>query len=211
MSEAVGGAYDAVAELYRSFAIDDLDRIPTDGEQLRSFAALAACTGLPAADLGCGPGHVVDQLARLGLSAVGFDISPGMIHEARQAFPDAEFHVGDLTALDIPDATLGGLVARYSLIHMPPERLAGIFAGWARMLAPDAPVLVSFFAASNADDHGSPFDHKVTTAYQLFPPTIAARLRAAGFDRIEVTTRPPIEGERNLDHGTVLAQKSATG
>lgn len=209
MTDDVRGSYDAVAELYARIALDDLDRDTPDRTLLATFAQLAAHSTGAVADLGCGPGHVVNHLSELGLAVVGYDISPGQIAQARHAFPDSQFHVGDLAALDTADSSLGGIVARYSLIHMLPIRLDQIFDEWRRVLEPEAPVLVSFFASSSAEAHGSRFDHAVTTAYELFPATIARQLQEAGFGGIEVTIRNPLDHERPLDHGTILALNSS--
>lgn len=76
-----------------------------------------------------------------------------------------------------------------------------------RLLAPGAPLLVSFFGAPSAETHGNPFDHKVTTAYAFFPATIAGELEKAGFGDIEIDTQPPPEDGRPFDQATVLAQK----
>ncbi len=157
------------------------------------------------ADLGCGPGLVVDHLGELGLSAIGYDVSPGQIAEARNTFPDSHFEVGDLTALDVADSSLGGIVSRYSLIHLPPARLRDVFSEWMRVLEPGAPVLVSFFGSTSIETHGTPFDHKVITAYELFPATIAEEMQDAGFVDIEIGTTPPPEGGRPFDQATVLA------
>ncbi len=76
-----------------------------------------------------------------------------------------------------------------------------------RVLEPGAPVLVSFFASTTADTHGTPFDHAVVTAYELFPATLAQQLHDAGFADLEVGVRPPPEGGRPFDQGTILARK----
>lgn len=76
-----------------------------------------------------------------------------------------------------------------------------------RVLEPGAPILVSFFASPSAEAHGTPFDHAVVTAYALFPATIAQQLEDAGFTDVEIAVRNPLDGERPLEHGTVLAQK----
>ncbi len=207
MTDEVRDSYDAMAELYTKLAIGEIGRRPIDRDWLTAFAELAASSDGAVADLGCGPGHVVNHLSELGLTAIGYDFSPGLIAAARREFPDAQFRVGDLAALDIADSSLGGVVARYSLIHMPPSRLGSVFDEWMRVLEPGAPVLVSFFAAPSAEAHGTPFDHAVVTAYALFPATIASQLQVAGFTDVEVAVCNPFDGERALEHGTVLAQK----
>ncbi len=115
--------------------------------------------------------------------------------------------MGDLTALNYADSSLGGIVSRYSVIHLPPARLTEVFEEWIRALEPGAPVLVSFFGSLSAEAHGTPFDHKVVTAYELFPATIAQQLQDAGFTDVEIGTRPPPEGTRPFNQGTVLARK----
>lgn len=210
MTDKVRDSYDAMADLYTALALGplgDLNRVPTDRERLAAFAELAGERVGPVADLGCGPGHIVGHLSELGLTAVGYDFSHELIGRARQAFPDFEFHVNDLTTLDLPESSLGGIVARYSLIHMAPHCFGAVFDHWLTLLEANGPVLVSFFAAPSAEAHGANFDHKVETAYMLFPDSVAQVLEDCGFDRIEITMRSPIEGERLLEHGTVLAQK----
>jgi trans-aconitate methyltransferase len=77
-----------------------------------SFAELVrACGAGPVADLGCGPGRVTAHLGDLGVDALGTDLSPAMVAEARSRHPELRFDEGDLTALDLPDGALGGLVA----------------------------------------------------------------------------------------------------
>lgn len=196
-----------MAELYASLFLRELDGDINLRGWLAAFAKLAAPQKGPVADLGCGPGHIVNHLSGLGLTAVGYDISPGQIAQARDAFPDLQFHVGDLTALDYTDSSLGGIVSRHSLIHMLPSRFNDVFEEWMRALKPGAPVLVSFFGSLSAEAHGTPFDHKVVTAYELFPATIAQQLQDAGFTDVEIGTRPPPKGGRPFDQGTVLARK----
>jgi len=49
-------------------------------------------------DIGCGTGHHVSSMASKGLNIVGIDISPSMIAEAKNNYPQYNFQVGD--ALD---------------------------------------------------------------------------------------------------------------
>ncbi|MDG1088757.1 MAG: class I SAM-dependent methyltransferase, partial [Acidimicrobiales bacterium] len=102
------------------------------------------------------------------------------------------------------------VMSRYSLIHMPVDALDNAFSEFARVFKPGAPALVSFFAANSAEKHGSPFDHKVTTAYELFPDTIVSTMQAAGFDDFKIGVQGPSEGQRPLDHATLLAHRASS-
>jgi len=207
MTDAVRDAYDAKTKLYADVNRDELDRVPLVREWLGAFARLVSPGVGMVADVGCGHGHIVNYLAELGVEAIGYDISPAMIDEARRAFPGSKFQVGDLTSLDIADCSLAGIVSRYSLIHLDPAQLTDVFGEFLRVLRPRAPILVSFFASSSSVNHGLSFDHAVVTAHEFFPETLVAEMKAVGFDRFEGSTRKPLEGERQLDHGTILARR----
>lgn len=74
--------------------------------------------GGPAADVGCGPGHVTAHLHNSGLDAFGIDLSPAMIDGARREHPGPRFEVGSMTDLPLADASVAGLVAFWPLVHM---------------------------------------------------------------------------------------------
>ena len=54
-------------------------------------------------DLGCGSGILAAALLDSGFAAVGVDISPSMIAEARRQAPEATFHLASLHELAIPE------------------------------------------------------------------------------------------------------------
>ena len=208
MSDAVGDAYTEVAELYASLFLNDLAGDQFAQLWLAKFAACAATQGGVVADLGCGPGHVVHYLTDLGVQAMGYDISPGQLAQARDAFPDLSFELGDLQDLAVADSSLGGICSRYSIIHLELAAHGSAFAEWHRVLAPDAPLLLSFFGAESASTHGESFDHTVATAYALHPATVAEGLEAVGFVDVEVATQPPPDGGRPYDQAVMLARRA---
>ena len=73
----------------------------------------------PAIDAGCGPGHWTDFLHQRGVDITGIDLVPEFIENARVRFPDVPFRLSSLRALDAADGSLNGLLAWYSLIHLP--------------------------------------------------------------------------------------------
>ncbi len=206
MTDAVRDGYDRVAKQYAELFLSDLEEQPFVRKRLAAFADQVAPGGL-VADLGCGPGHVSNFVTGLGLTTVGYDLSPATIAEAHQAFPDLDFYVGDLTALDAADHAFAGIIARYSIIHMDPDRLSDAFTEWMRVLAPGAPVYVSFFAALTPEGHGEAFDHAAVTAYGLFPDNVVAEMRAVGFEHFDVAILAPPEGGRPFEQAKVLARR----
>lgn len=197
-------AYDAVAGLYAELFSDILDRLPLERALLAAFAELVRGAG-PVADLGCGPGHLTAHLNALGLNAFGVDLSSEMIALARRAHPGLRFDEGEMTALDLGDGVLGGILAFYSVIHTPPVRLPAVFAEFARVLAPGGHLLLGFFAGD--DPVPREFDHKVTLAYRWSPGGLAELLGQAGFAEVARMVREPGEGER-FQQAQLLVRKS---
>ena len=140
---AVRESYDTVAADYAASVKAPAELDPLSRAMLAAFAELVRATDRgPVADVGCGPGKVTAHLAGLGLSAFGVDVSPKMIELAREAYPDLRFTVGSMTALEIGDHGLGGILAYYSTHHTPPESLPVVFAEFHRTLAPGGHLLL---------------------------------------------------------------------
>ncbi|SDO63166.1 class I SAM-dependent DNA methyltransferase [Lentzea jiangxiensis] len=205
--EATRTSYDAVASLYAELFGDVLDTRPLDRAVLAAFAEVCRSAGHPVADLGCGPGHLTAHLASLGLDVFGLDLSPAMIALARQAHPDLRFDEGTMTALDLADGALGGILASYSVIHTPPSEVPAVFAEFHRVLAPGGHLLLGFFAGDDAGPRA--FDHRVTTAYRWSPGGLAEVLGEAGFTEVGRMVRPPIEGERFLQAQLLVRKAQA--
>lgn len=49
-------------------------------------------------DLGCGTGHLTNQIAASGATVIGLDKSPAMIERARALYPDLRFESADATS-----------------------------------------------------------------------------------------------------------------
>lgn len=201
-------AYDAVAPLYAELFSNVLETLPMERAMLAAFAELVrAHDAGPVADLGCGPGHVTAHLHGLGLTAFGIDLSAEMVALARRAHPDLRFDEGSMTALDLADGVLGGVLASFSIIHTPPRLLPDVFTEFQRVLAPGGHLLLGFFGGD--DPLPQEFDHKVTLAYRWSPDSLAELLRQAGFVEVARLLRAPYENERPFQQGQLLVRKSA--
>ncbi|WP_328459108.1 MULTISPECIES: class I SAM-dependent DNA methyltransferase [unclassified Amycolatopsis] len=186
-------AYDAMAVRYAEFAREVWDASPLDNAALAAFVEHVRGAGL-VADLGCGPGHLTAHLRDRGLDVFGVDLSPAMIELARAAAPDLRFEVGSMAALDLPDASLAGILTWYSMIHSPPEEVPGYFAEFTRTLAAGGHVLLGCFESDG--DPLTVFDHAVTPAYRWPLDELAGLARDAGLVEMGRVYRVPGEGER---------------
>ncbi|GAA3001894.1 class I SAM-dependent DNA methyltransferase [Streptomyces fulvorobeus] len=144
---ATRASYDVLADDYAARFQDELAAKPMDRALLTGFAELVRNGGGgPLADVGCGTGRVTAFLHGLGADVFGIDLSPGMLAVARRHYPGLRFDEGSMLGLDLPDGGLGGLLAWYSTIHVPDERLPGAFAEFHRVLAPGGHLLLAFQA-----------------------------------------------------------------
>lgn len=188
-------AYDAVADLYASMFNDILETLPLERALLTAFADLVRAGGSrPVADVGCGPGHLTAHLRSLGLTVFGIDLSPEMIALARKAHPDLRFDEGSMTAMDLADGELGGILSHFSTIHTPPGDLPDVLTEFHRVLAPGGHLLLGFFPGDDPEPQA--FDHRVTVAYRWSPDSLAELLRRAGFTELGRLRREPLENER---------------
>jgi SAM-dependent methyltransferase len=192
--DEVAGSYDRLAGTYAKLIYGELDGKPFDRALLDRFADQVRGRGL-ALDLGCGPGHVARYLHQQGVKVVGVDLSPGMIETARSRAPEIDFRVGDLRSLDLGDASAAGGVAFYSLIHFSPAELDRALDEIARVLQPSAPLLVAVHRGSQTVHLEELWGIGIRLDFVFFEPEgLGAPVRAAGFELVEVLTRPPYKG-----------------
>lgn len=173
-------SYDATADDFAIWIRGELAAKPFDRAVLSVFASLVAG---PVVDVGCGSGRVTAFLADLGVSVSGVDLSPGMVAAARRTHPALRFEVGSMLSLDIPAGSLGGLVAWYSIIHVPDELLADVLAQFHRVLAPDGLLQLAFQVGDEPLHLTSAGEHAVSLDFhRRRPSAVAALLEAAGFE-----------------------------
>ncbi|MFJ8536361.1 class I SAM-dependent DNA methyltransferase [Streptomyces sp. NPDC093591] len=211
--QATRASYDAIAPAYADrFSDWPADSTPLDRALVTAFAELAdEHAPAPVADLGSGPGSVTAHLHTLGLPVFGVDISPRMVELARRAHPELRFHVGSMTSLDLPDETLGGIIALYSLIHIPDDHLIPTFTGFHRVLRPGAPVLLAFQSGDCEDRlHLSErFGQKITLDYfWRTPATVTTALTKAGL-HLQAQIRREPTAEETRPRTFLLARKPA--
>lgn len=95
-------------------------------------------------DLGCGAGQAAHYLRAQGVQVLGVDLSPEMLVEARRRNPDIEFLQAHMGRLPVPDEVWGGIVALFSLIHIPRGEVLDVLRELSRVLRPGGLLLVSF-------------------------------------------------------------------
>jgi SAM-dependent methyltransferase len=194
--EQVRDAYAAVADVY-------IERFGTSRQVPAEDLALIGrhLAGSPGRvfDLGCGPGHLTGYLRSLGVDATGIDPVGEFIAHARATHPTGSYRLGSMSSLDARDHSIAGILAWYSMIHLPPPDLDGVLTEFRRVLTPAGKLVIGFV---DGDDL-SPFDHKVITAYRWPADELSDRLARAGFTEVERQRRPGDGAIR--PHGAIAA------
>lgn len=178
-------SYDTVAASYADQLRDAMATRPYMRAALALLAEkVQAVGGGPVADVGCGPGHITAHLCDLGVDAFGVDLSPVMIDTARREHPGIRFEVGSMTELDLPDSSLAGVIAWWSLIHIPDEDVPTVLGHFHRVLRPGGALQLGFHVGSESNLRtqgygGHPMRIHV---HRRQPEQVANWLRDSGFN-----------------------------
>ena len=164
--------------------------------QTAALAALALNENDVLLDLGCGTGAAVRDAAHTVRRAVGFDLSPGMIAQARERARadglggNVEFVVGDVSgALPFEDGAFTAIVCTTALHHFPRPR--DTVAEASRVLAPRGRLVIA--DANRRHPVVFVFDLVLRAAQRSHvgfrsPMQLMHDLSAAGFDHVSYVT-----------------------
>lgn len=206
----VRSAYDTVAESYARLLPDASFETPADRGMIEAFAGYVKEENAgPVLDAGCGAGRMAGLLSGLGVDVSGIDVSAGMVEVARRTYPGLRFEVAGLRNLPYPDMHLGGVFAWYSVIHLAPGDLPGVFTEFFRVLSPGGYAMISFQVGDGPRHITRAYGHDVAMDAQLFPPAaVIDRLTDAGFTMVAQMSREPGPREKS-PQAVILAQRPA--
>ena len=154
-------------------------------------------------DAGCGAGdpiaaHFIGQ----GHAVTGIDSAASAISIARSRFPDAEWQVMDMRALDLP-GSFDGIVGWHSFFHLTPDEQPDTLRRFAEHLRPGGALLLTVGPAAGeviGQICGEPVYHA-----SLAPDDYGRILDSLGLHVVELVFEDP-----DCDLATVLlAQKTA--
>ena len=208
----IRAAYDTVARDYAAAFASELAAKPFDRALLDDFAAAAGPHG-PIWDVGCGAaGHVTRYLADRGADVVGVDLSSASIEVARLCQPQLRFDIADMRALPAADSALAGIVAFYSVIHLPKAEMPTVLAEFGRVLRPGGRLLIAMHGGSGEVEASDWFGHGVEVRASLWSlDELAAAIEAGGFAICRRLARQPYPDENPTERLYVWAETSAEG
>lgn len=191
--EKVRASYGAVAASYADALTGELSGLPFERWVLDRVAEHAG-TG-PVVEVGSGPGHVTAYLAEAGADATGIDLTPEMVEQARERYPDGIYEVGDLRTLMRPVNGSGwaAVLGWYSLIHLAASELPGALDALVRPLATDGWLVLAMHAGAEVRHHASWFEQDVDLDFVHHEPAeVVALVQQAGLVDVEWYRRGPV-------------------
>jgi len=202
--EIVEAGYDAIAEHYLNWGrrVQGAPR----ARFLKEFSRRLP-DGARVLDLGCGAGVPSTQVLAKRFKVVGVDISRAQLRLARNNVPEASFIQADLSELSFPDAAFAGIMALYSISHVPREEHDEVFRRAADWLAPGG-----FFLSTLGVGGSSGWTGEWLGVPMFFSSydadTNRELLEAAGFELLHDEVIKMQEPEGSVSFLWTLAQKS---
>lgn len=132
----IPGLYERHASAYDR----DRGRALQERGWLDRFLAFVPPTGT-VLDVGCGMGEpMAAYVVAAGRHVVGVDSSPSLVDMCRARFPDHEWIVGDMRALDL-SRQFDGVLAWDSFFHLRGDDQRAMFPRFAALARPGAPLM----------------------------------------------------------------------
>jgi ubiquinone/menaquinone biosynthesis C-methylase UbiE len=130
-------SYGKISEFYHETYKSEVEDKPFDKEFLNSFGSYFSKKS-KVLDIGCGSScqqgcYLYEQF---GLQIFGIDISAKAVSLATKKYPHLSLSRMDMSKTDFEDLSFDGLLAFYSLIHIPFDKYSAVFSEWNRLLKP---------------------------------------------------------------------------
>ncbi len=160
-------------------------------------------------DAGCGPGVNLEWLRNQGHRVIGVDLSQKMLKTALRFNSGERVAQMDLQQLGFKNSRFDGIVAAFSLIHIPRENLSRALNEFSRVLTPKGIAHVSFQEGKG----GERFVKRTSDPHSVYMNVLSRSqsqnaLKNAGFEIVATFVRKPRRGEWPFDKRTWLVRKA---
>ena len=203
--DRLAGARDAAGS---GFDFEDFERrfrgprehtaLSAEESAYRSFL----CGGAPGPilDFGCGRGAFLGGLVAAGREALGVDTRPEAVQAARER--GAAVHEGDGLAFlsDLPNASLGGLVALQVVEHVEAEVVLQLLSLAVSRLRPGGRMVLETVNPEDLVPHSRAFPLDPSHARLLHPKALAEWATAAGLEVVEIRRSGAAAIDMRLEH-----------
>jgi len=182
--------YDKVHVDYYEQYSDELIQKPYDRNFLTRFISRINPHG-KILDIGC---CSTAQQARFfrdnDYKVTSIDLSKNCIETARQNFKNIDFRQMDMVEMDFESNTFDAINAFYSIIHIPDEKLNGLFSDFNKILKLNGVIAITVHAG---DFYGYYDENETPVFYRTYTQDeLKLYLDKCGFEILEIEQRQPI-------------------
>lgn len=131
MTQYVEDTYVKIAQAYADEFFEDVADLPFVDMLVNSLPV-----GVKVLDLGCGPGQFSRYLTDKDFQVEAIDTSVEMLAIAKAKVAGVTFKKMDMRELEFADESFDGILAAYSIIHIPSSELPGVLDEIKRVLKP---------------------------------------------------------------------------
>jgi ubiquinone/menaquinone biosynthesis C-methylase UbiE len=135
-------------------------------------------------DLGCGAGRDMAWLEAHGMTAVGADLSMGMLAEAQKRVLGGLLQL-DMRRLAFPNQQFAAVWCQAALLHIPKAQAAGVLAEMARVLLEQGLLYVSTQRGDTEGFETRAYEPQERYYVHYQPEELAGVLRGAGFSVVD--------------------------
>lgn len=182
--------YNQMHEQYLEDYRDELSKKPYDKDFLLRFIENIPFKG-SVLDIGCG---AAAQQARFllssGLKVTSIDLSEKCIETAKKNFTGIDFLRMDMTEMDFADESFDGIIAFYSIIHVPDEKLGTLFRRLNKILRINGKLAVSVHSGNFYGYHNA--GEMAVFCRTYTPEELTGHLSGHGFKIVEINQRKPM-------------------
>merc|ERR1711939_172816 len=108
--------------------------------------------GAATAEIGCGSGREVGWLNDNGYPAVGYDASSGLLQEAQARYPEYDFRITSLPALDsIPRHSYSNVLCEATIMHIPKIEVQSAVRSLLSLLQPEGTLRLGWRVTKGED------------------------------------------------------------
>lgn len=148
-------------------------------------------------DVGCGRGEFLELMRERGIAARGVDANSEMVELCRERGLVADVSDALTFVAAQPGASLGGLTAIQVVEHFEPAYLSRFLEAVFRALRPGAVMILETINPACWMAFFETYIRDLTHARPLHPETLRFLAQAAGFTRVDISYRAPVqEGDR---------------
>ncbi len=161
-------------------------------------------------DAGCGPGVDVAYVASKGFDIIGIDFSEKMLEIAKRGNPKIYFRKADIRKLNFKPNTFDGIIASFSIIHIPKKNINKTVDNFYKLLKPNGVIYIGIQEGKSQEIF---LTEPLKPDEKIFLNIISAReikeiLTKAGFIILDEFSRPA-ESKEEFDFNkfVIIAKK----